>query len=51
MTTILYILFALLLFVFCIFGCIVCWGMFEDTEAGQMIIERMRKKHEEREEE
>lgn len=51
MTAILYILVALLLFVFCILGCIVCWEMFEDTEVGQMIIERMRKKHEERKEE
>lgn len=51
MTAVLYALFALLLFVFCIFGCIACWGIFEDTEVGQMVVERIRKKHGEREEE
>lgn len=51
MTMILYILLALLMFSFCIFAFIACWGMFEDTEVGQMIIERMREKHEERKEE
>ena len=50
MIMILYILLALLMFSFCIFAFIACWGMFEDTEVGQIFLERMKKKKEDREE-
>lgn len=51
MKTLLYISVVALLFAVCMFALVACWGIFEDTEVGQMIVERMKKKHEKRREE
>lgn len=51
MKTVLYISVVTLLFAFCMFALVACWGIFEDTEVGQMVIDRIKKKHGEREEE